>query len=280
MNDLADEIRQTLLSGDSHELWWPHLTPKLVAARVAETPNNALISLEKYSTAGFLSGGSATPAATFEVAASDSTPLILRIELLPPEIETEFRAKGVEFCNSTEINDALCLTTLAEALALISKVPTLAASVGTLVRSVHILRTEDPNYDVSFSEPQLPFSIFVSMAMEHSPNAAMRVAEAIIHEAMHLQLSLVERSILLVMDSAPNLYSPWKQELRSATGILHATYVFAAIIAWTSKQTDNHFLFNRANSIKMQARQMDFALTSSALTSDGRKLLEQLNLSF
>ena len=57
----------------------------------------------------------------------------------------------------------------------------------------------------------------------------MRVGEAIVHEAMHLQLSLIEKIVPLINSNEKEFYSPWKNEYRNSTGILHALYVFRVI---------------------------------------------------
>lgn len=47
-------------------------------------------------------------------------------------------------------------------------------------------------YDVSHSTPVLPLSIFVSVPGADERHAELRLAESIIHEAMHLQLTFIE----------------------------------------------------------------------------------------
>jgi HEXXH motif-containing protein len=55
------------------------------------------------------------------------------------------------------------------------------------------------------------------------------VAESLIHESMHLQLTLVDSIEPLAVDDRANGYSPWKEELRPVTGLLQGLYVFAVI---------------------------------------------------
>jgi HEXXH motif-containing protein len=59
--------------------------------------------------------------------------------------------------------------------------------------------------------------------------AVPRLAESIIHEAMHLQLTLIESIVPLINSTTQTAFSPWKQSERPVQGLLHALYVFAVI---------------------------------------------------
>jgi hypothetical protein len=107
-------------------------------------------------------------------------------------------------------------------------VETLADTVGCLVRSIHLLQAPK-DHDVSHSSPQLPFSIFVSIPEPIERDANLRVAESLIHESMHLQLSLIGIIEPLVNTPDAGGYSPWKREFRPVEGLLHGLYVFAVI---------------------------------------------------
>ena len=58
-----------------------------------------------------------------------------------------------------------------------------------------------------------------------------RVAEALVHEAMHLQLSLLERRIELVESDRTKAvaFSPWRNSERDVQGVIHALYVFVIV---------------------------------------------------
>ena len=58
---------------------------------------------------------------------------------------------------------------------------------------------------------------------------ALRVAESLVHEAMHLQLTLIERLLPLVEESDQTYFSPWKGTQRPPRGVLHALYVFRVL---------------------------------------------------
>jgi HEXXH motif-containing protein len=112
-----------------------------------------------------------------------------------------------------------------------SQLMSIATDLETIVqRCVHeilVLKAPDDTIDVSHSEPRWPTRIFISLPRS-SPTADLRVAEAIVHEAMHLNLTFLERRLELIK-SERHLYSPWRNEPRPVSGVLHALYVFACI---------------------------------------------------
>lgn len=120
------------------------------------------------------------------------------------------------------------------AWASLARVPDAKAAVSTLVRSVHVLQPPGPGYDTSHSDPDLPCSIFLSLPVGE-PQAALRTAESLLHEAMHLQLTLIEARAPVVRPSRATLYSPWQQRQRPVSGLVHGLYVFAAIDAYLAE---------------------------------------------
>lgn len=116
---------------------------------------------------------------------------------------------------------------LASAISLLDKVPRLTSTLAALIRAVHRLAA-DSAFDVSHSEPKLPYTIFLSIPPP-GPTRAPRLAESILHEAMHLQLSLIERTCDLVSDHRSCGWSPWQCQARPAQGLLHGLYVFSVI---------------------------------------------------
>jgi HEXXH motif-containing protein len=118
-------------------------------------------------------------------------------------------------------------TTVRDAAGLLAQIPSLAESTGILVRTLHVLRA-DTGYDVSHSDPTIPFTIFVSVPSPGEKDSVIRVAESILHEAMHLQLTLVEAVVPLVAAEGEG-FSPWQRRARPIRGLLHGLYVFSVI---------------------------------------------------
>lgn len=216
------------------ELWWPELAPQLVADQVSEHDKTHGLALHEYSTSGLL-GEQALAFVHMPVVTVHSGAQTITLEALAAPVESYFALKGVAFYSATELNSPRLTETLTDALALIGVVPTLLDSVLGLVKSMHVLDPDDAASDVSFSKPELPFSIFVSVPRQRVAHDSFRVAEAIVHEAMHLQLSLVEQRVPLVCGDEGRFYSPWKEEPRNTAGILHGLYVFAVIDEWLER---------------------------------------------
>ena len=150
------------------------------------------------------------------------------VEVLPANVARYFTGYDVRFLDG-HLLEGNVATQLEEALSLLNLVPTVWPTVCTLVKSLHILDAGGDETDISFSDPALPFSVFVSVPRRWSQVAPLRVAEAILHEAMHIQLTLVERVVSLVLPQRRMYYSPWRDEQRDSEGILQALYVFGVI---------------------------------------------------
>ena len=182
MRNLAEQIH-SCLSDVCCPLWFPGLAELLAAEgqRRLDAPGNG------YSTSRHLR--SVDPAAVVDVAPENGThgPR-LRIEFMPGPVSAGFLDRGITPARLDQVNSDL-LKALSDSSSLIGKVPSLCDTVARLALSVHILHVDDPSYDVSYSDPSIPFSIFVSAAT--GTTAAARMAEAVIHESMHLQLTWI-----------------------------------------------------------------------------------------
>jgi hypothetical protein len=109
--------------------------------------------------------------------------------------------------------------------------PGFADALDALVHAVHLLEPQGTGYDTSHSDPELPCSVFVSVPLGE-PDAPVRLAESLIQEAMHLQLTMLARHERLVRNASVKAWSPWQQTERPALGLLHGLFVFRAIDVW------------------------------------------------
>jgi len=166
----------------------------------------------------------------------------------------------------------------------IKPLPFLWIAVSELVWCCHVVLAQADDYDVSFSDPGIPFSVFVSAPAQHDRLAVLRVAENLVHEAMHLQLTLFEDLCPLTdRDSRWSMYSPWKQEQRPAQGILHGLYVFY-VLRWmwleilqvTHRTTDRDFALRRIMDIDGEIDAVRALEDSPALTEAGKRFLQEL----
>lgn len=216
--DVASSLSLRLHKQD--QLWFPGLTAELLADFI---PRNQVAPslVEQYGTTRWLAGNTSPPAP--DGGDIRVGPHVAKIEYLSSETVTRFA--GLPFANSRDPQIRWRVQAAADVLA---HVPNMAECIGSVVKSIHPLQAPR-DHDVSHSTPELPFSIFVSIPEKDERDASLRVAESLIHESMHLQLTLVDSIETLSVDDRATGYSPWKDEVRPVTGLLHGLYVFAVI---------------------------------------------------
>lgn len=216
--NVTSSLRLRLSNED--QLWFPGLTVGIVADFISR--NRVEPSLvESYGTSRWLAGDAKPPApdgGDIRLGAH-----VAKIEYLSSETATGF--EGLRFPSSRDPQTPERIQAAADVLA---HIPSMAESTGSVVKAIHPIQSMR-DHDVSHSTPELPFSIFVSIPEKDERNSVLRVAESIIHESMHLQLTLVDSIESLAIDDRATGYSPWKDENRPVTGLLHGLYVFAVI---------------------------------------------------
>lgn len=167
-----------------------------------------------------------------------------------------------------------------EAVQLLRHGDQLRDAVRVLVRSVHALVPCGEGFDTSHSDPDVPFSVFLSIPTGEK-HAALRLAESILHEAMHLQLSLFEAGEPLVGESDASGYSPWQGTVRPIGGLVHGLFVFRAIFDWLgtldSACSDGAstlaYVENRRHEILQEMSCIADLAASPALTPTGARLV-------
>jgi HEXXH motif-containing protein len=167
---------------------------------------------------------------------------------------------------------------------ILASVPSVLASMQALVKTIQVVHSPDLEIDISYSHPDIPFSVFVSVGEDTSLISSLRVAESILHEAMHLQLTLLEAQLPLVQpDSQATFYSPWRMEARPVRGVLHGLYVFRVIhdfyeslpapplaTEWAP------FVANRLATIRKELAEITSFGTAAGLTDAGQHLVRSL----
>ena len=201
-------------------LWFPNLASELVAGFISRNQVEPSL-VEQYGTSRWLAGSTKPPAPDGGDIRIGSR--MAKIEYLPSGTAATF--EGLHFSGRHHPPVRERIQAAADAL---THIPSLAESIGSVVKAIHPV-CSPRGYDVSHSTPELPFSIFLSVPDNDERDAMLRVAEALIHESMHLQLTLVDCIDPLAVDGLASGYSPWKDEVRPVTGLLHGLYVFAVI---------------------------------------------------
>lgn len=236
---MSDELTARIhsaLRDTSVPLWLPGLTADLIEVAWRKLSRELSLTRTTYSTARVLNRDPDRPTrvvACLDVPSCDGARCeAIPIELLPVDLARDYAAQAIRLFPAEEVIEGGVFDRVESALKILGDVPTLLPTVCSLVRALHLIDSGDDEIDVSFSEPTLPFSAFVSVPGPGAVCAELRVAEALLHEAMHLQLTFVESIVPLVKQGERTYFSPWRNEYRTAQGVLHALYVFRVIDAF------------------------------------------------
>jgi hypothetical protein len=240
------------------------------------------LSRENYSTQGFLFGlpdSAESALGSIPIGGGDR----LIFESLSAELTRYCSDRGLTLASGADAARAIDLVAVALST-VIQPVPWLWSAVSELAWRCHIVLAPNDDYDVSFSDPAIPFSVFLSVPDQDVPNCALRVAESLIHETMHLQLTLFESLCPLTnADSACSTYSPWKRQDRPAQGVLHGLYVFS-VLRWvwlrvsqdTRCRSEREFALRRVSEIDEEISAARAVVESPALTEAGKQFLRSL----
>ncbi len=260
--DLGARLLERLAAGEP--VWFPGLAAELAEAGW-RGPDR--LALDTYSTAGWLGG---EPSWRRKVPGRPT----MAVEALPLRFMDRFTPMVG--------GDGLVVSAVSRAVDALSAGGA-ASPVETLVRSVHGIRAVGPGYDCSHSEPSIPFSVFVSVPVGE-PDAEVRLAESLLHEAMHLQLTLVERHAPIVGTAGGTGYSPWQRTERPVQGLIHGLYVFTAIATWLARLAASPdvpaggagYAARRLSEIGREVDEVAALATHPDLTTFGRALASRL----
>ena len=268
----------------SSPLWNVEITKRLVEEKWKELKSQNSWNPNNYSTAGILLGDSSLATDRFAIPIDLDTEDNY-IEMPSQEhLSSFYKENGLEFYTKEELAALDSISILNHAFTTISTVRPIFNCVTTLVRAIQILKPGDPDNDISYSHPDIPFSIFVSICDKQTEESSLRIAESIIHEAMHLQLTLIENHMAFVKPNCnENYYSPWRDEKRPARGVLHGLYVFRSILEFfrllASRNINNQvaeYAEHRIREIASQFEQIQDFYKFPALNLNGSMLARNL----
>ncbi len=286
-NRLIDEIEASLANRNC-PLWFPELSPNLARAAWESLRRDVGLTPHNYGTARVLAHDPTAPRTLFArlpvPRLSNGPEPNLLVELLEGSAARRYEELGLDFATGDEIADMGALDCIRDAMSILARVPSLRDTVFQLVKVIHILRAQGDEYDLSHSDPAVPFSVFVSVPERRVPNDALRVSESIVHEAMHLQLTLVDQVLPLVRSSDDRIWSPWKRENRSPDGILHGLYVFQVIDEYfecllrygVGDEDPKHHISDRRRQIAAEIRMLTEFEESASFTRFGHVLATRL----
>lgn len=234
-----------------------------------------------YSTAQYLKDQEPVVLQTIHVSGPFCFDSGIQVELLSKQIAERWQDVGIELAAEADICNPRIPKALLEAFDLVRTVLPLYGTVAGVCRSLHLLTPSGQGFDTSYSDPLLPFSMFVSCPEDSESDRVERLAENLVHEALHLQLTLVERNRPLVLDtpSEESYFSPWKNAWRDVHGVIHAVYVFSNLRHFWSRvaaeeSKSSAFARSRVEAIGQEIDAARQLATSPFLTEMGRQLLE------
>ena len=132
---------------------WEYSAPRMLRQRGIRRSRTRGRS---YSTSRYV--GDAEPAALYPVqVGGPGVDAALNVEVLPEEIADVWRTRELQFAADSEIGGMGFLAALAKSLDLIRLSAPLLGTVAGICRSLHVLLAPDRSFDVSFSDPCLPF---------------------------------------------------------------------------------------------------------------------------
>jgi HEXXH motif-containing protein len=128
-------------------------------------------------------------------------------------------------------------TMLAEAVDWIAAVdPDVWHQMENTIKSYVPIQTNDASVHRSFTVDGLTGVMFLSESINYS-----LLAEAMVHEFYHTVLHIVGETEDMFGSVDPNekFYSPWRDDPRPLSGLLHAVYVFSGVVDFYARALDH-----------------------------------------
>ena len=286
ISDTREYVRTALRDG-AEPLWFPRLAEPLARVAWGRLRSDVGLNPDSYSTTRLLLKD---PRAEHHIAArcrprsgqkGDGSSGAISVEILSADVVRQITDGDIQLLDTHSIAGTVAHQ-LGEALSLLDLVPTVGLTVCQLVRALHVIDPGDNDTDVSFSDPSVPFSVFVSVPRTQSEIVTLRIAEAILHESMHLHLTLIGKVVPLVRPEGRMYYSPWRDEERDSEGTLQAIYVFSVIRSFFAvtpalrSAEANAYVRDRKKQIESEITQAHPFRGCDELTPDGAILVARL----
>lgn len=172
-----------------------------------------------------------------------------------------------------------------DALGLIGRYDnSLLAELRMLCTEIQLVRDQSahPDKTVSFSDDSVPGALYVAPVTGQADLDVIDLADSIIHEHRHQKLYLLSRTVDLVAADRPLVHSPWREEPRPPSGVLHAVFVFAELkafwewIAQTGQPPTRAHACEEVSIITRRLREGVAVLGDTSLTPAGRRLVTVL----
>jgi len=161
---------------------------------------------------------------------------------------------------------------------------TLLAELRALCSDIQLIqdRAAHPDKAVSFSDDSVPGALYVAPVTGQGQLSVIDLADSIIHEHRHQKLYLLSRVVDLVATDRPLVHSPWREEPRPPSGVLHAVFVFTELRQfwkWVHESGPAPLRERAQREIARITRQLSEGfgvLQGTALTPAGERLVSAL----
>ena len=165
--------------------------------------------------------------------------------------------------------------------------PALAREMRLACRAVQFVRDPlaHPDKIVSFSDNSVPGALYVSVIQGDDPIDAYDLADSLLHEHRHQKLYLLERRAPTVAPTATLVASPWREDPRPPSGLLHAVFVFVELRRfWVHVRDEgparlHNRAINQLRDTEDNLRDAFATLDACPLTPVGRELVAVLKAS-
>ena len=161
--------------------------------------------------------------------------------------------------------------------------PALGRELRSICSAVQFVRdpSAHPDKIVSFSDDSVPGALFVSVIHGDRLIDPYDLADSLVHEHRHQKLYLFERRYPTTA-AGVTVVSPWREDLRPTSGLLHAVFVFVELRRFWENVRDRgpRRLHNRAiaqlEDTECNLGQAFQTLRTAELTVAGRRLADVL----
>lgn len=161
--------------------------------------------------------------------------------------------------------------------------PAVACELRAICSAVQFIRdpSAHPDKIVSFSDNSVPGALFVSVTHGDGFIDAYDLADSLVHEYRHQKLYLFERQYPTTSPGAL-VTSPWREDLRPVSGLLHAVFVFVELRRfWEYVRTKGPSRLHNRAVVQLEDTERNLSdafetLRSCELTKAGHKLADVL----
>lgn len=163
--------------------------------------------------------------------------------------------------------------------------PALMGEIRLLDTDVQFIRdpSAHPDKAVSFSDNSTFGALYVAVSVSGGLIDPYLLADSIIHEHRHQKLYLLQREVKLFHADEPLVRSPWREDPRPPSGLLHAVFVFVHLHEywehWAVDGPDEEIRARARGELEMIRERIEEALPTlrgTPLTERGAELVDLL----